>query len=90
MCRGRGSRGVRGWVAGRLGCTWARWGMKESMGGMYVLCTMKNRHLNVSVELSPPLHENKNKQPHSGNQLTPAPFSFLPLHFAASPSPKTV
>ena len=89
----RGAGGVKGRVAGRLGCTWARGGGgggDEGEHGRNVLCTMQNRHLNVAVVLSSPLHEHSSKQPHSRKPLTPAPFSFLPLHFAASPSPKMV
>ena len=41
----------------------------------------------VSDPLSSLLHEHKSITHHSEHQLTPAPFSSLPLHFVASPSP---
>lgn len=51
---------------------------------------LQNRPLNASDALSSLLHEHRRVQPATGEQLTPAPFSFLPLRFVASPPPKMV
>ena len=54
--QGERGGGVKGRVAGRLGCTWAGGG-DEGEHGRDVLCTMQNRHLDDFVVLSSPLHE---------------------------------